>query len=452
MEQNNTPKIKIYTDYKLIDDSKTLLQQHSDYFKLFYKKFGIMNQQEIDRNILAIESKALTLIDGVTGIKEDRVLTPFSGIHITNISYGAKVILNTIFTMREQEDGRKTRYVIDASQIGWNAMNYLLKVLGFYAKRGLTPAIYIGDRLLLKTQLPTGVTVVVNDIIEVDSIGKLQRVLLHQLIQSSPFNNHIKADNALEVVTQIVNNAPRQIKEDESLPFSRLTINLGKVNFDLKFRNRLTIVLGNSGSGKTLISTVINGLRNDANQAELYNVEIFTKSHPLSEQTYNNLKLRGMNLSNMLLIIDDEITFREPSLVKEVYKSGAQIVIFNGNYSQFIYGPENIAILCNMDNKLCLNYPCDNKSDFFLTNRPTWSLEPESMKVGIIENGPAYIEKRNESISKMSASDITKYFPLPEVSVKKPEEEEDEDYSDDETLCFGANAADMEGFDLFDKI
>ena len=448
MEKNTTPTIKIYTDYQAVNDSFYLIKDHSNYFKLFHSKFGVINQSEVDKQILAIETMALTTIDRISGIKDDRVLTPFSGIHITNISYGSKVILNTIYTMREQEDGRKLRYVIDASQIGWNAMNYLLKVLAYFANRGLTPMIYIGNRILLKTQLPPGLRVVVNDTMEIDSLGKLQRILLQQVILKSPFSSHIKLDDALNIVTKIVNNEVTAVRENEELPFSKLTINLGKVNFDLKFRNRITVVLGNSGIGKTLISTIINGLRTDSNQAELYNVEVFTPKQPLTQATFNKLKVRGMDISKMLLIIDDEQTFRQPDLIKEIYQAGAQIVIFSGDYSQFIYGPENIAILNNVNNKLELTYPCENKSDFLLTNRPAWSLQPESLKVGVLESEPAFIEKRTESISKMSASDITRYFPLPEVHKKI----DDDDDSSDESYDFGNEVVDMEGFDLFDKI
>ena len=447
MEKNTIPTIKLYTEYSAMSDSATFMRNQSDFFKLHYNKFGIIKQYEVDKQIVAIETKALSSIDRISGIKDDRVLTPFSGIHITNISYGSKVILNTIYTMREREDGRKLRYIMDASQIGWNAMNYLLKVLAYFAQRGLVPEVYIGNRLLLKTQLPPGIRVIVNDTIEVDSIGKLQRVLLQQVIMKSPFSGHIQIDDALNILTKIVNNEQRVIKEDETLPFSKLTINLGKVNFDLKFRNRLTIVLGNSGVGKTLISTVINGLRADSNQAELYNVEVFTPKHPLTKQTFGNLKLRGMDISKMVLIIDDEQTFRDSTLVEEVYKSGAQIVVFSGDYSQFVYGAENIAILSNLGNKLVLNYPCENKSDFFLTNRPAWSLRPESITVGVIESEPAYIEKRTESISKMSASDITRYFPLPEVH--KPVDDDDDS---DGSYNFDNEAIEAEVLDLFDKL
>lgn len=416
MRDFEKPVIELYTDRKLlIEKGLVLIKQNSDYFQLFYKKMQIMQKEKTDKKIESIELGILALIDGIRGIKDDKVLTPFSGVHITNISNGSKAILNAIRILEGQKIGRNQNSVIDASQIGWNAMNYLLQVLTHYTRYGVIPKVYVGDKCLLNNKLPTGVIVKINDTSKIDSIDRLQRALLAIRISKSPFSAHIRHDAVLPLVFKIESNNRLDYDEDQSLPYPNLTVDLGKVKFDLKFRNRITIVTGNSGVGKTLISTILYGLRSDANQSELYNVEVFTRKNPLTKSTFNNLKVRGMDLTRMLFVIDDESLEMSPALAKEVYKSGAQLLIFSGDYSQYIYGPENIAVLTNDGQKLSLNYPCENKSEFFLTNRPHWSLEPEGISVRETQPSNEEIVKTRESMAKMSAPDITRFFPTPEV-------------------------------------
>lgn len=416
MSDSVCPVIEIYTDEELlVNNHLILINQNSDYFSLFYKKMQIMKKEKTDKVIESIESKTLTAIDGIRGIKDDKVLTPFSGVHITNISNGSKVILNSIILLEGLKNGRNKKSVIDASQIGWNAMNYLLQVLAHYAKCGIVPKVYIGDKCLLNNKLPNGIKVIVNNSVELDSIAHLQRLLLAVRVSKSPFSAHIKSDRVYAIASQIATNNELGYEEDQTLPYPNLTADLGKVKFDLKFRNRVTIVTGNSGVGKTLISTILYGLRNDSNQSDLYNVEVFTRKNPLTPATFNNLKVRGMDLTRMLFVIDDEKSDISPALAKEVYKSGVQLLIFSGDYSQYIYGPENIAVLKNKDQKISLNYPCENKPDFFLTNRPHWSLEPEGIAVRETKPSNEEIVQKRETIAKMTTSDITRFFPTPEV-------------------------------------
>ena len=127
----------------------------------------------------------------------------------------------------------------------------------------------------------------------------------------------------------------------------KIAFSRGKYKFNIELKSPITIILGNSSTGKTLFYNMLNEYSIDKS------IESFT--------FINGLKNKGevealLSIPNRINIIDNaDIILNKPLSFYE--KSNNQYIILGRMIEKYSLKNESIAVMVNKDNTFKLMYP-----------------------------------------------------------------------------------------------
>ena len=127
----------------------------------------------------------------------------------------------------------------------------------------------------------------------------------------------------------------------------KIAFSRGKYKFNIELKSPITIILGNSSTGKTLFYNMLNEYSIDKS------IESFT--------FINGLKNKGevealLSIPNRINIIDNaDIILNKPLSFYE--KSNNQYIILGRMIEKYSLRNESIAVMVNKDNTFKLMYP-----------------------------------------------------------------------------------------------
>lgn len=184
--------------------------------------------------------------------------------------------------------------------------------------------------------------------------------------------------------------------------FDKLSLTLKNFKLDLEFPYEQTVLVGESGIGKSLITRVIKGFSDSLTQKfwrKTQSMEgailCFDSSNPLSVQKLAELNQKH-DIANSCIFLDDCEKFLTAELSERLWKSNAQIVYFgSGSWLRDL----NIELL----NIGSLRFDGESLRTFY---PKSWVNESEFAFIQSLVNKPSWASTERDSKAKESGLDF----------------------------------------------